>query len=196
MIIWLNGAFGSGKTTNAYELQRRLPDSYVYDPENVGYFIWKNTPRATRKSDFQNYSQWRSFNAEMLSLMAHEYEGILIVPMTVTNAQYYEEITAAAAAQGTMIRHYILYASKETLNRRLSKRLERANSWPRAQIDRCIRAFNETLTEEKIMTDTMSVHEVVEEIARRSGLTLQPDNRGRLRRGIDRIMVMLKHIRG
>lgn len=195
MIIWLNGAFGSGKTTTAYELQRRLPGSYVYDPENIGYFLWKNTPRPTHKSDFQDYSQWRSFNSELLSMMAREYEGVLIVPMTVTDDKYYEELIAAATAQGTVIRHYILYASKETLNRRLSKRLERGNSWPRAQIDRCLRAFNETLTEEKILTDTLSVDEVVEEIARRSGLTLQPDNRSRLRRGIDRALVMIKHIR-
>ena len=45
MILWINGAFGSGKTTTAYELHRRLkPLSYVYDPENVGYFLRKNEP--------------------------------------------------------------------------------------------------------------------------------------------------------
>ena len=36
MVIWLNGAFGAGKTQTAYELHRRLPDSFVYDPENAG----------------------------------------------------------------------------------------------------------------------------------------------------------------
>lgn len=30
MIIWLNGAFGSGKTQTAYELHRRLRNSYIY----------------------------------------------------------------------------------------------------------------------------------------------------------------------
>ena len=39
MIIWLNGAFGAGKTQTAYELHRRLPGSYVYDPENAGFFM-------------------------------------------------------------------------------------------------------------------------------------------------------------
>ena len=44
MIIWLNGAFGAGKTQTAYELRRRLPGSYVYDPENAGFFIRDNLP--------------------------------------------------------------------------------------------------------------------------------------------------------
>lgn len=28
MVIWLNGAFGAGKTQTAYELRRRLPGSW------------------------------------------------------------------------------------------------------------------------------------------------------------------------
>lgn len=47
MIIWINGAFGSGKTQTAYELHRRLDGSYVYDPENAGYFIRENLPSAS-----------------------------------------------------------------------------------------------------------------------------------------------------
>ena len=39
-LIWINGAFGSGKTQTAYELNARISDSFVYDPENMGYFIY------------------------------------------------------------------------------------------------------------------------------------------------------------
>ncbi len=42
MIIWINGAFGSGKTQTAFELKRHLQDAFVYDPENIGYFIREN----------------------------------------------------------------------------------------------------------------------------------------------------------
>lgn len=62
MIIWINGAFGSGKTTCAYELNRRLPDSFVYDPENIGYFIRENIPKKLHELDFQNHEQWWGFN--------------------------------------------------------------------------------------------------------------------------------------
>lgn len=41
MIIWINGAFGGGKTTLAEELQRRLPHAILFDPEYVGYLLVK-----------------------------------------------------------------------------------------------------------------------------------------------------------
>jgi deoxyadenosine/deoxycytidine kinase len=41
MIIWLNGGLGAGKTTLAEELHQRIPDSVVYDPEDVGLMLWK-----------------------------------------------------------------------------------------------------------------------------------------------------------
>jgi hypothetical protein len=31
MMIWINGAFGAGKTTLAEELHRRLPDALAFD---------------------------------------------------------------------------------------------------------------------------------------------------------------------
>jgi len=43
MILWINGAFGSGKTATANKLSRKLPNSFIYDPENVGCFIRQNT---------------------------------------------------------------------------------------------------------------------------------------------------------
>lgn len=195
MIIWLNGAFGSGKTTCAYELHRRLPHSFVYDPENIGYFIRKNTPKGTHKADFQNYDQWRSFNHDMLKLISNEYDGTLIVPMTITHRQYYVEIIQRLIDDGIVLKHYILYADKETLLKRLNKRLERGETWAKAQIDRCIRAFNEEITEEKIITDNKEIDTIVEEIAMRSGVSLLPDKRLRFKKKMDRIITLIKHIR-
>ena len=62
MIIWINGAFGSGKTVTAYELHRRIPNSFVYDPENIGFFLNKNLPKKLLKGDFQDYRIWRELN--------------------------------------------------------------------------------------------------------------------------------------
>ena len=44
MVIWINGAFGSGKTTAAMLLHSKIENSYVYDPENVGTFLCSNMP--------------------------------------------------------------------------------------------------------------------------------------------------------
>ncbi len=44
MIIWLNGTFGSGKTSVTKELNSIIKNSYIYDPENVGFLIRDNIP--------------------------------------------------------------------------------------------------------------------------------------------------------
>ena len=55
MIIWINGAFGSGKTTTAIEIERRLKNSFLYDPENIGYFLRRNMPKEIwAVDDFQD----------------------------------------------------------------------------------------------------------------------------------------------
>jgi hypothetical protein len=45
------------------------------------------------------------------------------------------------------------------------------------------------------MTDEKSIDDVVEEIAAKSGVTLLPDKRGRIKKEIDRAVAMIKHIR-
>jgi hypothetical protein len=42
VIIWLNGAFGCGKTTTAAELRSLIPSSRLFDPETVGYMLRPN----------------------------------------------------------------------------------------------------------------------------------------------------------
>jgi len=195
MIIWLNGAFGSGKTTCAFELNRRLSNSFVYDPENIGFFIRKNTPKELYKPNFQDYEQWRVFNYAILKKIYREYAGTIIVPMTIINPQYYEEIIQRLIDDGAILKHYILYADKETILKRLNKRFERGDTWAKSQIDRCIYAFNHAITEEKIITDNKSIDSVVDEIAKKSALTLLPDSRTYLKKLIDRGLTLIKHIR-
>jgi 2-phosphoglycerate kinase len=195
MIIWLNGAFGAGKTTCAFELHRRLPHSFVYDPEHVGYMIRKNMPKELHKPDFQDHEQWRSFNYALLSKVAAEYEGTIIVPMTVVNRAYYDELIQRLRDDGFELRHFILYAQKETLRKRLNKRLERGETWAKAQIDRCLHAFDHDITETKLVTDNRSIDSIVAEIAEQCGIALLPDNRSRFKKALDQIQVLIRHIR-
>jgi hypothetical protein len=58
MIIWLNGAFGAGKTTTADHLCERLPDSRVFDPETVGIMLRPNLIDRP-VTDFQHWPPWR-----------------------------------------------------------------------------------------------------------------------------------------
>ncbi|MBF0748738.1 AAA family ATPase [Mammaliicoccus lentus] len=195
MIIWLNGAYGSGKTTVAYELQKRLKKSFIYDPENVGFFIRKNTPKELHKHNFQDHEQWRNFNYEMLKQIANSYDGIIIVPMTLINFDYYREIVEKLKSDGIHLDHYVLYADKNTILRRLNKRLEFGNTFAKSQIDYCIKAFNTKIKDNKIVTDKLNVDDIVVEISKRSDLNLLKDNRNFLRKRIDKILTTIKHIR-
>lgn len=194
MIIWLNGAFGAGKTQTAYTLQRRMRGAYVYDPENAGYFIRQNIPPSVREADFQDYPMWRAFNLEMLRYIARRYAGDIIVPMTITNKMYYDEMIGVLSKEFD-VKHFILYAERETLLRRLASRLEGRRSWAALQIDRCVKAFSEDILEGKIHTDDMDVDEVAERVAALAGIALPGDRRSGPRRFFDRIVTQIRHIR-
>lgn len=194
MIIWLNGAFGSGKTTTAFELNKRLSKSFVYDPENLGSFIRHNIPKNLHKDNFQDHDQWRYFNYDLLKYIAKSYDGIIIVPMTIINIEYYQEIIERLKKDGIRLDHYILYANKKTLNRRLNKRLELGETFARVQMDDCIEFFDNIVTEYKIYTDQLNVDQVVNEVAQKSQLKLLK-NRNWIKRKLDRILTTFKHIR-
>lgn len=195
MIIWINGAFGSGKTQTAFELHRRLKSSYVYDPEKMGFAMRSMIPPDIAEDDFQSYPLWREFNYSMLSYLSDTYQGIIIVPMTITNDQYFHDMISRLRQDGRTIHHFTLLASKETLLKRLRTRAEGKNSWAAKQIDRCINSLSHSLFTEHLHTDQMSIQQVAETIAAQANLPLEPDSRGSLRRFTDRLMVKLNHIR-
>jgi hypothetical protein len=53
VIVWLNGAFGCGKTTTAAELRSLIPSGRLFDPETVGYMLRPNLADHP-VSDFQH----------------------------------------------------------------------------------------------------------------------------------------------
>ena len=206
MILWINGAFGSGKTTAALELQRRIKDcqTFIYDSENAGYFIRENSPETSglKSGDFQDIKFWREMNYKMLKLISENFDGIIIVPMTLVNSQYYEEIVGRLIHDGIEIRHFILYAGKETILKRLSKRefksikkLNKENGFGVNSIDRCIDFFDNHIKDEKIITDNKNIDDIVAEIAEKSNIKLSVDKRSGIRKFFDRTYIFLKHIR-
>ncbi|GGP16157.1 AAA family ATPase [Oceanobacillus neutriphilus] len=194
-IIWLNGAFGAGKTQTAYELHRRLENSFVYDPENIGFFLNQNLPGEVRKRDFQDYEIWREFNYKTIKYIAENDDGTIIVPVTITDISYFEEITGNLESEKIELYKFVLSASKEVIESRLKKRFERKSSWGFKQIDRCITSLADEAFGEKIETDYLSIDGVVEIIAAKTNLVLKEDNCSNLKRRIDRIKTQIKHIR-
>ncbi|GIN58215.1 tunicamycin resistance protein [Lederbergia ruris] len=194
MIIWINGTFGSGKTTAAYELQRRINKAFVYDPERFGYVLMANVPKEIAKDDFQDYSLWREANYRLLKQTAEDYDGIIIVPMTLTNEKYFDEIIGRLREDGIRVAHFTLVASKSTIQKRLSKRWEGKNSWAYQQMKDRLQSLENSLFKKHIQTDNLSIEEVVETIAGLSGIELKPDHRSRWRKKLDRLAVTAKEI--
>ncbi|PQP80758.1 tunicamycin resistance protein [Paenibacillus sp. PCH8] len=64
MIIMINGAFDSGKTSSAEALQPLIANSMIYDPEEIGYMLRKLLPESCREErertdDFQDIELWK-----------------------------------------------------------------------------------------------------------------------------------------
>ena len=179
MIIWINGAFGSGKTSVAEAIHKKVSHSFIYDPEQVGYFLWDNFPNALkRKGNFQHMDIWRECNYNILKHIDANYTGAIIVPMTLYVKQYYDEIPGRLASDGISVKSFILSAAKPTIVNRLAKRrtlinklLQRRDDgerWAAQHIDVCINAFEIDIPGEKIDTEDKSIDEIAGEIIRRT----------------------------
>jgi hypothetical protein len=120
-------------------------------------------------------------------------ENVIIVPMTIVNKEYFMEIIEPLKDKHE-IRHFSLLANKETIENRLRTRGD-GKTWNIVQIERCLDGLKDTCFEEYIDTDKMDLYEVVEHIGRRVGKQLEDDNRGKIIRTIDRLIVTMKNIR-
>nr|WP_284141441.1 AAA family ATPase [Virgibacillus sp. LDC-1] len=192
MIIWLNGTFGVGKTTLAFELKRRLDQAIVYDPEHFGAVFMANIPRVMAEADFQDYSLWREANYKLLHHISETYNGPIIVPMTLTNPSYFNEIIGKLRRDGRNVHHFALMASPQTIAKRLRKRLEGSRSWSYRQMQGRLQSLQDTQFGIHLLTDGKTVDDLVETIASRCELSLLPDKRTIWRKKWDYISIQMK----
>ncbi|MEU2082966.1 NUDIX domain-containing protein [Streptomyces albus] len=124
MIVWLNGAFGAGKTTAAYELLDLLPGSTLYDPEVIGAGLRWMLPkeRLGQIADFQDLRSWRRLVVETAAALLTEVPGPLITPMTLLRREYRDEMFGAFAARRIPVRHLLLHAEEPALRARIDAR--------------------------------------------------------------------------
>ncbi|GLF94989.1 AAA family ATPase [Streptomyces yaizuensis] len=116
MIIWLNGTFGAGKTTTSKELTALVPDSRVFDAEQVGYMLWHvlGVPK-----NFQDFPPWRGLVVETARQVLDHVGGTLVVPQTVLTEQYWREIHDGLTEAGIPVHHVVLHTDRDTLVRRI-----------------------------------------------------------------------------
>jgi hypothetical protein len=113
VIVWVNGAFGSGKSTLVDELRPRWPEALVYDPEMVGYVLREIVEVPT--GDFQDLRLWRRQVADLAVGLVQEYQRPVLVPMTLVKPGYVGEIFGALKDAGVVAHHFFLKVPPEVL---------------------------------------------------------------------------------
>ncbi|MFQ6146986.1 AAA family ATPase [Streptomyces seoulensis] len=208
MLLWINGPFGGGKTQTAHEIRRRLPGSVICDPEHAGFGLRRMFPPHLR-GDFRELTAWRQGVAEVLDLVLARHDGVVIVPMTVTDPGHFAETVGRLRERGHDVRHFTLLAQRETVLRRLRERgfghlLQYVagknpgparESWAVGQLDHCLRQLALPEFAEHLWTDHSTVPRTAERIAVLSGLTLRPSTEGALRTRLRQAGVGIRHIR-
>ncbi|WP_078551590.1 AAA family ATPase [Bacillus alkalicellulosilyticus] len=176
MIIMINGAFGVGKTTIANELQKKLKNSMVYDPEEIGYMLRNIVPeeiqsREAETGDFQDFHLWKELTVEVAKRIVTKYTVDLIVPMTIHKIEYLQYIRNGFKDIDEETYHFCLTANKETIHKRLSERGEKEGNWCFQQTEKCLVAYREINFGEYIDTERVSVNIIIDKIKEKLSLS-------------------------
>ncbi|MFE3473008.1 NUDIX domain-containing protein [Streptomyces bacillaris] len=140
MIVWLNGAFGAGKSSVAGELIDLIPNSTLYDPELTGAGLRGLLPpkKLAEVDDFQDLRIWRRLVVDTAAALLAESPGVLVVPMTLLRQEYRDEIFGGLASRRIPVRHVLLSPEETILRSRIAgraehpgdrERSERVNRW-------------------------------------------------------------------
>jgi 8-oxo-dGTP pyrophosphatase MutT (NUDIX family) len=123
-VVWINGAFGAGKTTTARELIELIPNSALFDPEVIGGALAHLLPpkRLAEVGDFQDLPIWRRLVVDTAAAMLAELGGTLVVPMTLLRQEYRDEIFGGLAARRIAVHHLLLAPAETILRERIAGR--------------------------------------------------------------------------
>ncbi|MFF0393621.1 NUDIX domain-containing protein [Kitasatospora sp. NPDC004615] len=121
MIVWVNGAFGAGKTTACRELTGLLPGSVLFEPDTVGTLLRATLPpgRLAEVTDPQELPAWRRLVAETAAALAEEATGPVLVPMTLLRQEHRDEIFGSLAGRGLPVHHVVLDPVETILRARI-----------------------------------------------------------------------------
>ncbi|MCL7376871.1 NUDIX domain-containing protein [Streptomyces sp. NPDC057539] len=129
MIVWINGAFGAGKSSTARELIDLIPNCTLYEPELIGGRLAELLPqkRLAEVTDFQDLPIWRRLVVDTAAALLAEVGGALVVPMTLLRQEYRDEIFGGLASRRIPVRHVLLTTDETILRGRIAAREARAD---------------------------------------------------------------------
>jgi broad-specificity NMP kinase len=175
MIVMINGSFGVGKTTVAKLLRDALKGSAIYDPEWAGIALMR-LPRWVRlkgagTEDFQNIGVWRRSAVAGVRLFRLFTSGAVIVPMTFSRRDYFDEIVVGLRHLDPELRVFCLKAGLPTIKERLVGRgtsIEGTGAeWIARRIIECAEAHRDAHFGEPVETEDRTANEVAGDILTR-----------------------------
>jgi len=118
VIIWLNGAFGAGKTTTGALLTQRSPRLRSFDPESVGFML---RPHLSDHpvTDFRHWESWRVLTPLVADELIRFSGQGLVAPQTVLEEDYWDELLGGLRARGHPVVHVVLEADEPVLRQRI-----------------------------------------------------------------------------
>jgi predicted kinase len=140
LVVWINGAFGVGKTAVADQIVGLLPGAIVFDPEPHGDLLRRALPAGEQPDDFQDLQAWRELTRVVVASLARTRAGVVVVPMTLVDDTYFDEIVGRLRREGVRLLHLSLVASPQVVTARLRAR-PRNNDWALDRVERCASAL-------------------------------------------------------
>ncbi|MFF4583361.1 AAA family ATPase [Streptomyces sp. NPDC001373] len=121
MIVGLNGPFGGGKEQPGREFRCALDGAVIADPGAIGDVLRRAlTDHSGRTRDYQHLLAWREMTGACVTGLARQTRGPVIVPMTLLNRTYVDELFALLRQSGTGFHHVVLHAAPEVLQARIA----------------------------------------------------------------------------
>ena len=166
----INGAFGVGKTTVANGLLTHIPNSMLYDPEEVGQMLKKVTAGVRLADegtgDFQDIALWPALSVDVAERLYNRCKRPLIIPMTL-DVPYFTVFKNGLSRVDPNLYHFCLTASKEVIHQRLAQRGDEPGSWTFQQTERCVAAHRDPIFSEHIDSEDIDSQQIQEYILSR-----------------------------
>jgi len=140
LVVWINGAFGVGKTCVAEKLVARLPGSLLFDPELLGALLRVVVPQEEQTDDFQDLATWRHLSREAVVSLALSRRAPVIVAMTIARDDYFSEVVEGIRDAEVDLVHVTLVAPGDVIAARLRARSANED-WGLARVERCVEAL-------------------------------------------------------
>jgi hypothetical protein len=156
-------------------LRGALPGSALYDPEWAGIVLMRLAKLATLRrrpaEDFQDFPLWRRSAVAGVRLFRALRRGPVIVPMTFSRREYFDEVVAGIRRFDSELRVFCLKATLPTVKERLAGRGDKTEGpgaeWIARRIVECDEAHRDPHFGEHVNTEDRPAREVAEDLIKR-----------------------------